>query len=486
MVAIDVWLLDVGLRFPLHYAVTNLLNAWNLAPLKLTPHSWLHIFSMYTLFGGYRLYRLPNPGEINFLFKLVVLSDAPGSHGKKVILGVPNRHRGDRSKWFWVAGAWKIVSSDRPTVGLDIPTRFGEKPLRPRVPVVKNLSLNFRVVWERIRRLEPNERNVNLLNDEGYMLASRVFCFPRHLSVPDIVYPRIPDLPTLEKMAHNAGVLGRLRMVSRTDRAPTTAAHPPLEKKKRDAPGPPTARRSLDEEVPPLARDKKRKLVEAANEPPREVPVPPVVERSSKEKVVPAKHTTPREMARDDDPNRPALVVDFLSSRPPQHESDIPNHVARATESLPKAWTSELESVARRGLADSVQATVALALQAATMATKVAADYERRPSVSSLQADLQASREKIADFTKRLMNMEKASLAVEERAVRDREQAKTMIEGLEQSLKDSRTEVADLTESLERLAGDFKAAWAEVELKTAELEKREAELQKLAEELAVF
>ncbi|KAL6518224.1 hypothetical protein OROMI_033925 [Orobanche minor] len=80
MVAIDVWLLEAGLRFPLHYAVTNLLNAWSLAPLQLRPHSWLQIFSMYMLFGGYRLYRLPNPGEMNFLFKLVALSDHPGSY----------------------------------------------------------------------------------------------------------------------------------------------------------------------------------------------------------------------------------------------------------------------------------------------------------------------------------------------------------------------------------------------------------------------
>ncbi|KAL6584984.1 hypothetical protein OROMI_004273 [Orobanche minor] len=207
-------------------------------------------------------------------------------------------------------------------------------------------------------------------------------------------------------MAHYAGILGRLRMASRSDRAPTAAAHPPPEKKRRDAPGPSSKRRSLKDEVPPLARDKKRKLVEAASKPAGEVPLPPIVERPTKEKAVIAKMTPPRgeprrgrayfgrdlekyARAREEDPNRPALVVDFLSSRSPQHESDVPNHLARAVESLPKAWTSELESLARRGLADSVQATIALALQTAMMATKVASDYERRPFVSSLQADLQ-------------------------------------------------------------------------------------------------
>ncbi|KAL6536155.1 hypothetical protein OROHE_012999 [Orobanche hederae] len=455
MVAIDVWLLEAGLHFPLH-AVTNLLNAWILAPLQLTPHSWLQIFSMYTLFGGYRLYRLPNPGEMNFLFKLVALSDHPGCHyvqsrGKKVLANVPNRHRGDRSKWFWVAGVWKTVSSDRPSVGLDIPTFFGEKPERPRAPTLKSSSLDFRAVWERIRRLAPIVRDVSYLNSEERRIAARVFSFPRHLSISDTVYPRIPDLSTLQKMAHNAGILGRLRMASRSDRAPTAAAHPPLEKKKRDAPGPWSERRSLDGEVPPLARDKKRKLVKAASKPAGEVPLPPIVERPTKEKAALAKKTGPRgeprrgRAARGDDPNRPALVVDFLSSRSPQHESDVPNHLARAVESLPKAWTSELESLARRGLADSVQATVALALQTATMATKVAAYYERRPSVSSLQADLQASREKVADFSERLANMEKASLAAEARSVQDRERAKATIEGLERSLRDSRSEVCDLT-----------------------------------------
>ncbi|KAL6543092.1 hypothetical protein OROHE_010612 [Orobanche hederae] len=496
MVAIDVWLLEAGLRFPLHYAVTNLLNAWTLAPLQLTPHSWLQIFSMYTLFGGYRLYRLPNPGEMNFLFKLVALSDAHGgyyvqSRGKKVIMGVPNRHRGDRSKWFWVAGSWKTVSSDRPTVGLDIPTRFGEKPPRPRAPVLKNLSLDFRAVWERIRRIAPDVRDVSYLNNEGRRIAARVFSFPRYLSISGM------------KMAHDAGVLGRLRLASRTDRAPTAAAHPPLEKKMRDALGPSTEHRSLEEEVPPLVRDNKKKACGGRTETCKKGA--PSSDRraivegqggAGKNDGSPGRAKTGKGVfrmrlgeicqAREDDRNCPALVVDFLSSRSPQHESDIPNHVARAMESLPQAWTLELESVARRGFSDSVQATVALALQAATMATKVAAEYERRPSVSSLQADLQISRKESADYAERLMNMEKASLAAEARAVQDREQAKATIEGLERSLKDSRSEVTDLTGSLERLAGDLKAAQAEADLKTAELAKREAELQKLAEELAGY
>ncbi|KAL6550547.1 hypothetical protein OROMI_021035 [Orobanche minor] len=135
-------------------------------------------------------------------------------------------------------------------------------PIGPRAPTLKNLSLDFRAAWERIRRLAPIVRDVKYLNNEERRIAARVFSFARHLSISDTVYPRVPDLPNLQKMAHNAGILGRLRMASRSDRAPTAAAHPPPERKRRDAPGPSSERRSLEEEVPPLARDKKRKLVD--------------------------------------------------------------------------------------------------------------------------------------------------------------------------------------------------------------------------------
>ncbi|KAL6563161.1 hypothetical protein OROHE_005748 [Orobanche hederae] len=42
-------------------------------------------------------------------------------------------------------------------------------------------------------------------------------------------------------------------------------------------------------------------------------------------------------MAHSDDTNCPALVIDFLTARLPQHVADVPSHVVRALESLPKA-----------------------------------------------------------------------------------------------------------------------------------------------------
>ncbi|KAL6584985.1 hypothetical protein OROMI_004274 [Orobanche minor] len=113
MVAIDVWLLEAGLL-----------------PAPLCGHQ-----------PAERLDIGAPPADTSLL--LVALSDHPGCHyvqsrGKKVLANVPNRHRGDRSKWFWVAGAWKTVSSDRPSVGIDIPTSFGSSS-----PDAKKLIARF-------------------------------------------------------------------------------------------------------------------------------------------------------------------------------------------------------------------------------------------------------------------------------------------------------------------------------------------------------
>ncbi|KAL6528179.1 hypothetical protein OROHE_015129 [Orobanche hederae] len=254
-------------------------------------------------------------------------------------------------------------------------------------------------------------------------------------------------------MTQNLGVLDRLRLGAR---APAAISRPTQEPK--IPPGPSTESRTREEEVPPLTRDKNRKMVEAATLPIKEGPTQPIVMQPAKEKASPARQATVRgepkygralfgrdpEKARSDDPNRAALVVDFLTARPPQHDPNIPSNVARVLDSLPKAWTSELEAIARRGLADSVQAAVALALQAATVATKVAADYERRPSISNLQADLEASRKDNTNLAERMMNIEKASIEAEKRADQDRDRARSTIDRLreraiavERSLKDS-------------------------------------------------
>ncbi|KAL6497508.1 hypothetical protein OROHE_027137 [Orobanche hederae] len=107
-------------------------------------------------------------------------------------------------------------------------------------------------------------------------------------------------------------------------------------------------------------------MVEAATLPTNEVPIQPTVMQPAKERTSPVRQVTIRgepnrgrafferdpekyARARQDDPNRPALVVDFLAARSRQHEMDVPSHIARVQESLPKAWTSELEAIARWG-----------------------------------------------------------------------------------------------------------------------------------------
>ncbi|KAL6576959.1 hypothetical protein OROMI_011235 [Orobanche minor] len=291
-------------------------------------------------------------------------------------------------------------------------------------------------------------------------------------------YPHFHDLPALEKM--------ELKVV----------------------PGPSTEHWSREEEVTPLTRDKKRKMVEAATLPIKEAPAQPIVDQPAKEVALPARQAVVRgeprhgmkllgrdleeyARARSDDPNHLALVTDFLTARLPQHEVDVPSHVARVLDSLPKAWMSELEMITRHELTDSVQAIVTLALQAVTIGTKVAADYESRPSVSILQANLEASRKNNAELAERLMNLEKASLEAEKRANMDHDCAKSTIDRLrerwiatERSLKGSQKDAADLTGSLERLAGEFKSSQAEVGLKVAELDKKEADLWKVSGELA--
>ncbi|KAL6563160.1 hypothetical protein OROHE_005747 [Orobanche hederae] len=282
-------MLEAELWFPLYYAVSNLLNAWTVAPLQLTPNSWLQIICTYTFFSGYRLYRLSTPGEMNFLFKLTKLKDAFGNYyiqgrSGKVVLGVPNKIRGDHTKWFWLAGAWKTVSSDWPSVELDIPTTFSEKNPSPRIPAAADLSL------ERIKRLPLSERDACYLHTEEHMLVAWVFRFPCHLSIPEVEYPRFHDLPVLEKMAQNLGVLGRLRLGANPNRAPGAAARPSQELKV--IPGPSTERRSREEEVAPLTRGKKRKMVEAATLPIKEAPALLIVEQPAKEKALPARQAT--------------------------------------------------------------------------------------------------------------------------------------------------------------------------------------------------
>ncbi|KAL6567983.1 hypothetical protein OROGR_001651 [Orobanche gracilis] len=129
MVAVNELIIEAGLRFPLHYAVSHLLTAWNVAPLQLSPNAWLQIVSTYTLFGTYRLHRLLPPG------------------------------------WFWVAGAWKTVLSDNPEVELDIPTGFREKAPKVSFRVFKDPPTEMKkasAFASRVIRREAADHRVTL------------------------------------------------------------------------------------------------------------------------------------------------------------------------------------------------------------------------------------------------------------------------------------------------------------------------------------
>ncbi|KAL6538762.1 hypothetical protein OROMI_025088 [Orobanche minor] len=119
---------------------------------------------------------------MNLLFKLTKQKDRIGGyhiHGRsgRVVFGVPNKVRGNRSKWFWVVGAWKMVSRDQPTVELGIPTIFREKNPSPRILVAADLSLDSKVVGERIKRLPNSDRDARLLHTEKYRLAIDTLSF---------------------------------------------------------------------------------------------------------------------------------------------------------------------------------------------------------------------------------------------------------------------------------------------------------------------
>ncbi|KAL6543840.1 hypothetical protein OROGR_010337 [Orobanche gracilis] len=151
LVAVDELIMEAGFRFPLHYAVSYLLDSWNLAPLQLTSNAWLMILCTYALFGKYKLHRLLTAAETNFLYKLANARRTIGFHHLqprlgRVVFGVPNRVHGDPGKWFWVGGSWKAFPCDHPStsqcppVELEIPTDFRIRNPSPRIPSVSQLS----------------------------------------------------------------------------------------------------------------------------------------------------------------------------------------------------------------------------------------------------------------------------------------------------------------------------------------------------------
>ncbi|KAL6586199.1 hypothetical protein OROMI_002843 [Orobanche minor] len=101
-------------------------------------------------------------------------------------------------------------------------------------------------------------------------------------------------------------------------------------------------------------------------------------------------------------PDSPPMVVDFLADNLPQEACDVPQYVNWAFHNLMRAWTINLDEVARDRSPDVVQALFALALQTAMMAAQVVRDFEERPSTAYLQADLEAARKRNAELADKL------------------------------------------------------------------------------------
>ncbi|KAL6579745.1 hypothetical protein OROMI_007769 [Orobanche minor] len=222
--------MDAGLRLPLPFAVSYMLTAFNIAPLQLSVNAWLQVICTLALYGSFRLYRHPTPLEVLFLFKFVAMSKAKrGFHVEgrrgKVISSVPNKAKGDPAKWFWVDGVWKSETSNPVPFELDIPTNFRPRHENIVAPAIGELSWDFALVWERIRRLLAEQIDAEVLNTHARRLASRVFEFPRHLRVPDQHFPRIKTPPSGSVMSTKSlGVLDRAQPKTKKPRRTLTIA----------------------------------------------------------------------------------------------------------------------------------------------------------------------------------------------------------------------------------------------------------------------
>ncbi|KAL6537608.1 hypothetical protein OROMI_026142 [Orobanche minor] len=192
-----------------------------------------------------------------------------------------------------------------------------------------------------------------------------------------------------------------------------------------------------------------------------------------------------------DRPRFPPMVVDFLASRTPRSNVDVPICVTRAINSLPRAWTTDLNEASNRRDDDATQAVFALTLQAATMAATVARESELRPSVKKLQADLAESRKKCVEFCDRLAKMEKDSIDAAERArlqiehLADanallKEQVADALKEYNESMKQDAVDITLHRDEMDRAMVEIKHLSEKAEASEAV----EARAAKLAEELA--
>lgn len=66
MIAINEYVMEAALHFPLHAVVFYLLAAWGLNITQIMPNIWSYISATMTLLGQAKLFRLPTPVKINY------------------------------------------------------------------------------------------------------------------------------------------------------------------------------------------------------------------------------------------------------------------------------------------------------------------------------------------------------------------------------------------------------------------------------------
>ncbi|KAL6519006.1 hypothetical protein OROHE_017430 [Orobanche hederae] len=170
---------------------------------------------------------------------------------------------------------------------------------------------------------------------------------------------------------------------------------------------------------------------------------------------------------RCNNPNCPPMVLDFLVGNFPQEACDVPHYVNRALHNLPRAWTINLDKVARRRSPDAAQALFMLALQTATMAAQVARDSEERLSTARLQAELEAVQKQNVELADKLAELEKNSVE----AVKEAERMKAELVEARRFGEVALKEAADREqEANQKAAAEGKATRATEELAAKNVE----------------
>ncbi|KAL6552682.1 hypothetical protein OROHE_008046 [Orobanche hederae] len=307
---------------------------------------------------------------MNYLFKLTKQRDTisgyriQGRHGK-VALGVPNKFRGDPSKWFWVGDAWKSAA------------------IGSIVPSASEVAFNFVIVSERIWSLPESQKDACNINTEAHRRSARLFHFPRHLGISEIHFLLLQE-PTPEIAMQNLGVFGL---------SPPRKTNEPIS---HCAPSAGHGGEAFTGTDSRKTRGAKRATAEHSQEAKKGGALDPCfyweayrgdadLQASTFDQGVvcplrglsgdygccPYRDFACNAIFRSRPgegrvhrirPNCPSIVVDFLASKAPREASDVPHYVNWALNNLLRAWMTNMDVVARCRSLDDVQALFPLAL----------------------------------------------------------------------------------------------------------------------------